>query len=254
MNIQEKIYLISKKSDVAINIPQYRAFFTLYGWDVFSIPKIHYDIFKNNDVKFFEITKDEANAFKSFGDARTTIKVSLSDDEEFDNAYENSGKIKIEVTETRYNNIIKMMKLFAKILLEEEFNRRYKKLNYDGCELEIRTWQNQIEEVEKYNCGETNLPLLKKLSQIYDISLEEMVDLVKKSKKNHDDKVNELYTSLLKIKNEFKKCESISELNLLYMDYFNVPTPFTQQFKLERPDLFDDNGNYIKKLGVGYNF
>jgi len=254
MKIEEKIYLISKKTDSIINIPGYRTFFNLYGWDVFSIPKIHYSIVQTNDLKFFEITQDEAKAFKSFGDARTTIKVSLADDEEFDNTYENSGKVKVEVTESRYNNIIKMMKLFAKILLEEEFNNRYKKLNYDACELESRTWQTQSQEIMQYDLGKRELPFLNQLSGVYGVSLDEMVSLVKTSKKSHDNKVNELYLNLLEIKNKFKSATSIIDLNLLYTEYFNLSTPFPQEFKLQRPDLFNEHGRLIKKLGVGYNF
>lgn len=255
--MEDKIYLICKRNDLVLKIPNYRPFFNLCGWDVFSIPQIHYDIFKNYELKFFEITKDEANAFKSFGDARAVIKLSLQDDEEFDNTYENSGKVPVEVTETRYNNIIKMMKLFSKILLEEEFNRRYKKLNYDGCELEIRTWETQINEMKKYENGQTSeedLPLLTRLSNLYQVSLSEMVNIIKNAKEKHDSKVNDLYFKMLEIKNKFKNANSIIDLNLLYIEYFNISTPFTKEYRLQRPDLFNEKGDYIHSLGVGYNF
>ena len=255
--MEEKIYLISKKLDSIINIPGYRAFFNLFGWDVFSIPKIHYEIFKNHDVTFFEISKDEALAFKSFGDSRATIKVSLADDEEFDTTYDGMGKTSIEVTEKRYNNIIKVMKLFAKILLEEEYNRRYKKLNYDYCDLEVRTWGTQVKEIEKYELGytsEENVPLLHSLSSVYGISLSEVVSKIKETKENHDNKVNQLYLDMLAIKNEFKLVNNIEDLNLLYIKYFNVHAPFTKEYKESRPDLFDENGNYKYTIGVGYNF
>ena len=261
--MEEKIYLITKESDLLYRIPNSRSLFTLYGWSVFSIPKIHYDLVVNNNIVFFEITKEEAKGFKTFGDDRPVISVSLTDDDEFDEIYSQyggdlresrPGKIKLEITETRYNNTIKMMQLIAKILLEEEFDRRYKKFRYNNCELECFTWDDQLKEVEKYKNGDSDLPLLSMLSESQGISISEMVLKVEEAKKRNDLVVYDLYKKLVSIKNEFNSCTNIIDLNLLYMKYFNVNMTFSKEFKLSRPDLFDEKGGLIVPLGVGFNF
>jgi len=261
--MEEKIYLITKESDVIYKIPNHRSLFSLYSWAVFSIPKVHYDFLVSNNVSFFEITREESKAFKTFGDDRPSISVSLNDDEEFDEIYNQyggdlvesrPGKVKLEVTETRYNNTIKMMQLIAKILLEEEFDRRYKKFKYNNCELECTTWDDQLKEAENYRNGDSNLPLLSMLSESQNISINELVFKIEEAKKRNDSIKYELYEKLVLLKNEFKSCTSIIDLNLLYMKYFNINMTFSKEFKLSRPDLFNDKGGLKVPLGVGLNF
>lgn len=263
--MEERIYLIANDDTLYGTIPDCREYLTLYGWSVVSFPKNHYDFIASKNIKYYEITLDDILAFKLFGDPRPVVKVDTADELEQDEIYLQYGgdiselgeRVKLEVSPSRRDNVIKNMKKFAIILLEEEFNKRYLKFKQNTTELESSTWDQQIMEVEKYDSGltsETDIPLLHTLSTSYGNSLSEMVSLVKQAKQSHDVKSQELYAKFATLKTEFNSCSTIDDINLLYMRYFSLSMPFTKEFKLSRQDLFDERGGHRNRLGVGYQF
>lgn len=258
---ENKFYFICKDDNRVSVILGITVFYTAHGWTVASIPKQHYEIFKKYDARFFEIDRDLALGFKNFGDARSKVKVLESDtDPEYfgENLYNyeetNKGeKLVVSVTQNRYDNIIKAMKLFSKILLEEEYNKRYKKLLSDSNELELRTWDRQLSEVDKYSLGEPT-PLLTKISTAQGVDVESLISSIKAAKSVHDEKVDNLFVELQSHKARFKSCTTIEELNWLYFEYFNMKGVFSKEYINANSELFTDKGEIAAAAGVGYKF
>lgn len=260
---ENKFYFISKDDNRVSTIVGITQFYSAHGWTIASIPKQHYEVFKKYDLKFFEIDRDLALGFKNFGDARSKVKILETDaDPEYsgENIYdyevvmgEGGAKLRVPVTQNRYNNIVKAMKLFSKILLEEEYNKRYKKLLSDSNELELRTWDRQLSEVDKYRLGEPT-PLLTKISESQGVVIEDLISNIESAKASHDAKVDELFVELQGHKSRFKSCSTIEELNWLYFEYFNMKGVFSKDYIDANPELFTDKGEIAAAAGVGYKF
>jgi hypothetical protein len=251
----ENLFYLVKTTDDLYKVPELRIFFVNYGWTVVGFDKKYYDLFISLGLKYFELTKDDILGYKSFGDMRSEIKVLTSDEVEQD--YIPGGieanRIKIPVTDHRYNCILNSMKNFAVFLLEEEFDNRFKKLHLDFSDLEKQTWDKQLEEVKLYQEGKET-PLLNSLAKAKNISREEYVILIEEKKTEYDSKVSNLFVKLQSLKTTFKDINTIEDINLLYAKYFSIQLAFTDEFKQLHPDIFNEKGNFIEPLGIGYNF
>jgi hypothetical protein len=251
----ENLFYIVKTTDDLYKIPELKIYFVNYGWTVVGFDKKYYDLFISLDLKYFELTKDDVLGYKSFGDTRAEIKVLASDEleQEYIPGGVEANRVKILVTETRYNFILNSMTSFATILLEEEFDKRLKKLHLDFSDLEKQTWDKQLEEVKLFHEGKAT-PLIESLSKAKNISVEDYVKLIEEKKAEYDFKVSELFVNLQTLKTTFKDVNTIEDMNLLYAKYFSIQLAFTNEFKQSRPDIFNDKGNFIEPLGIGYNF
>ena len=159
----EKLYFLVKEKDT-VGIPTTRSFFSFSGWNVISIDKTFYSMFLGLDYKFIELSREDILGYKLFGECRAITKVANGDEEE-DIPYNNDEeKIKIKVSETRMNLILRSMKQFAVILLEEEFDKRLEKLNLSFSELEKSTWQQQYIDATSSNRSEFFKSLAKSIS------------------------------------------------------------------------------------------
>jgi hypothetical protein len=251
----ENLFYLVKTSDDLYKIPDIKIYFVNYGWTVIGFDKKYYDMFVSFGLKYFELTKDNVLGYKSFGDMRAEIKVLV--DDELEQEYIPGGieanRVKIPVTEHRYNCILNSMKSFAITILEEEFDKRFKKLHLDFSDLEKQTWDKQLEEVELYHKGKET-SLLNSLAKTKNISVEDYVKLIEDKKAKYDSKVSELFVSLQSLKTTFKDVNAIEDMNLLYAKYFSIQLAFTDEFKKSRPDIFNEKGSFIIPLGIGYNF
>jgi hypothetical protein len=251
----ENLFYLVKTSDYFYKIPDVKIYFVNYGWTVIGFDKKYYDLFVSFGLKYFELTKDDVLGYKSFGDMRAEIKV-LTDDEleqEYIPGGIEANQIKIPVTEHRYNCILNSMKNFAITLFEEEFDKRFKKLQLDFSELEKQTWEKQLEEVKLFYDGKPT-PLIESLAEAKGISVEEYVLSIEETKEKYDNKTNTLFVELQSLKTTFKNVDIIEDMNLLYAKYFSIQLAFTNEFKQSRPDIFNDKGNFIEPLNIGYNF
>ena len=145
-------YCLVRNSDSLHKIPSKRFYFGAYGWYAISIEDSDYQLFSKFGIKYYELDESLMKGFKNFGNSKSTVSISIHDeDEDLDfNDYEiKRDKVKIKVTQERYDSIMGAMKIFAKVLLEEEFDRRFEKLRYTGCKLEMETWNKQVAEIAK---------------------------------------------------------------------------------------------------------
>jgi hypothetical protein len=253
----ERIYLLVRTTDNLNKIPSLLAFFSLYGWSAASIKSEDYQLIIKFNIKYFEITKSNIMGFKNFGAGKSIISISVNDPTEedinFDDYEQKKGKIKIPVTQNRYDSIVSSMKLLAKVLLEEEYDKRFIKLRYTGSELETQTWNIQLQEVEKFNLGEET-PLLSAFATAKQISVEELVSLVNTKVQEYNTAVQNLMIELLTLKTEFNSATTIEDLNVLYAKYFGQQYYISDEYKQSRPDVFNENGEFKFTVPLIYNF
>ena len=256
MNMK-KLYFLIKTTDYIYKIESIKIFFSMYGWSAVSIDENDYQIILKFNLRYYEITKSDIMGFKSFGNARSVISVSINDkyeeDVDFDDYEIIRNKVKIPVTKERYDSIVKSMKLFSKVLLEDEYDRRFDKLRHTGSFLEMQTWNKQIEEVKKYHGG-LDTPLLESIAKIKGISIKDLIIMVENKISEYEKSVNDLYLSLLNLKTEFDNCAKIEDLNVLYAKYFGQFFYIPEEYKKSNPDIFDDNGAFKFKVPISYNF
>lgn len=178
-----------------------------------------------------EVTREVAIfGLRSWGDIRSTIKVSASDvgdNEEFDNlSYADmtqGPKVAVPMTEKRYNTILRAMKLFAKIIIEDTFNTRFEALDDSAVNLEKKVWEFLKDDVE----NGTDF-ILSELAEAKGTSVESLKTLVSQKKDFYDKSVKDLYIKASALKTEFYNCTTIRQLNRLYEDYMGIPMPLTQ--------------------------
>jgi len=251
-----KLYFLIKTTDLIYKISSIQIFFGIYGWSAVSIDESDYQLILKFNLKYYELTKSDIIGFKNFGNAKSTVSVSIFDETEdinFDDYEEKRNKVKIPVTQGRYNSIMKSMKLFAKVLLEEEFDRRFNKLRYNGSFLESQTWELQLQELQKYHNGEETL-LLNSISFTKQITIQELISSIENKKNEYDISVQNLYTQLLTLKTEFSNCVIIEELNVLYAKYFGQFFYISPEYRKSHPDIFDENGEFKFTVPISYNF
>lgn len=244
----EKLYFLVKEKDT-VDIPTTRSFFSFGGWNVISIDKTFYTMFLGLDYKFIELSREDILGYKLFGECRAITKVANGDEEEDIPYNNNSEKIKVEVSETRLNLILRSMKQFAVLLLEEEFDKRLEKLNLSFSSLEKSTWKTQYEQASAGK-GE----FISALAKAKKTTIENLSGRILESKANYDKQCQDLYLKLSKLKEEFKSKNSVVDLNLLYSKYFGMTCSYDKEYCDAHPDIFDSQGSVIGQKPLGHYF
>lgn len=249
-------------------------------WMSFSVAYIDKPLFEEliGDQKYYVLQKDVAiKGFRSFGEIRDHVKVYKADLENDKVAYYNSAmgdaedvelnfnslenpvtavKVEIPLDDNRIECVIEAMKVVAKAVIEEEFDKRLQKLDM-GNHLEEMTFQFQYEEAVRYKQDNTaEVPLLSAVADARDLTKDEMADKIITARDSYRARITNLFKKMTEVKQVFKSCTSIVELNRAYEDYFNIPMR-EQQAVAEGRIVIDPetgDGTRIKPLGVGLNF
>lgn len=251
-----KKYFIAKNGSNISNLSSYVTYGSILDWVSFSIDEKDYDSLMSFTQKINEVSKDIAVfGMRSFGDIRNEIKVSVADAEEnieFEDIpslqeYEqNSSKVKIPVTEKRYNAIMSAMKFIAKLIIEDVFDKKFISLDYNVSWLEKKCWEYQLELDEEF---------ISNISESKNISVDQLVNTIQESKRSYDNKVKDLYLSMLNLKQKFYDCKTINELNVLFEDYMGLPMPQRQAVAEGRYiDMEDGNPPVRKEVIPGFKF
>jgi hypothetical protein len=250
-----KKYYLSNDSLGLSKLPTYNPYGNVLNWNSFSIEEMDFENLKKYVSNFIEIDQEIAVfGFRSFGDPRIEIKISKQDidlnveyDDSVDLSYYESvfnNKVKIPMSEKRYNCVVKTMKLVSKLILEEEFENRYKKYIASTTLLEINSWHHQLNDEI----------FVEHLSSIKKISKEDFKTRINTKKQEHDEYLKKLYLELQELKQKFYDVETIKELNILYEDYFNIPMHGEQARECGRLIEKQNGTIYRKPVGTGFNF
>ena len=223
-------YYIARHCPRITELPTANLIFNQYGVTVFSISEEWVRDLNKLSGSYEEVSEDIGRwGTKHFGEVRAVVKVTdedpLSEDDEYALEQLPDGRTKVELPQERYDAAIAFMKVAAKLIIEDEYDRKFLTLKAEESKLEQYLWDAQITEANNLD-GET--PLLNSIATAKGIAVSEVADSVLAGNKTFNDKVKALYNSMLALKQEFKSCATIKELNVLWQKYMGVPMPYSQ--------------------------
>lgn len=205
----------------------------MYGVTVFSIESTWVRDLSKLKGSYEEITEDLGRwGTKHFGEIRAEVKVTdedpLSEDEEY--ALSQQGaKVKIKLPQERIDAAIAFMKIAAKLVIEDEFDRKFLSLKAEESKLEQYLWGAQVREA---NNLEGDTPLLNKIAAAKGQEVSDVAAAVLAGHRSFNEKCADLYDRMLKLKQKFKDASTIKELNVLWQDYMGIPVPNAQSAEM----------------------
>jgi len=230
--VKRKYYLARHCPQIDI-IDTVDRLWSMYGVTVFSVEeRWTRDVLKLTR-SYEEITEDIGRwGTKHFAEIRAIVKVTdedpLSDDELY--AVSQSGpKTAIELPQTRIDAAIEFMKLSAKLIIEDEYDRKFLSLKAEDSKLEQYFWGAQVTEANNLE-GET--PILNSIATAKSIAVSDVAASVLAGNKAFNEKALALYDAMVALKQKFTDCATIKELNVLWEDYLGVPMPQQQAIDL----------------------
>tara|TARA_B100000524_G_scaffold342541_1_gene237658 strand:- start:181 stop:930 length:750 start_codon:yes stop_codon:yes gene_type:complete len=235
-------YYIARHCPRITELPTANLMFNQYGVTVFSIENEWVRDLNKLSGSYEEVSEDVGKwGVKHFGEVRAVVKVTdddpLSEDEEYALEQLPDGRTKVELPQERYDAAISFMKTAAKLIIEDEYDRKFLTLKAEESKIEQYLWDAQITEANNLE-GET--PLLNSIATAKGIAVSEVASSVLAGNKTFNDKVQALYDSMLALKQEFKSCATIRELNVLWQKYMGVPMPI---FQMEELGLVNADGS-----------
>ncbi len=240
-------YYIARHCPRITELPTANLIFNQYGVTVFSIDKEWVRDLNKLSGSYEEVSEDIGKwGTKHFGEVRAVVKVTdedpLSEDEEYALEQLPDGRTKVELPQERYDAAIAFMKIAAKLIIEDEYDRKFLTLKAEESKLEQYLWNTQITEANNLE-GET--PLLNSIATAKGIKVSEVATSVLAGNKTFNEKVQALYDAMLALKQKFKSCATIRELNVLWQEYMGVPMPYTQMVE---EGLVNEDGSpqYVK--------
>ncbi len=148
------------------------------------------------------------------------------------------------MSQQRFDAVVSAMKITAKVIIEEEFNKRYQSLLSTSTSLERETWQ--------YQCCDDEF--ISKLAEIKKLDITQIKRNIRNKKDEFDSAAKDLYLKSQTIKQLFYEANSIAELAILYEDYFSIPMHGEQARHCGRAYIQEDGTLYRKPVGQGFNF
>jgi hypothetical protein len=137
-------------------------------------------------------------------------------------------KIEIPFDQQRHDAAVLAMKAVAKAVIEEEFDKKFAKLDLN-CKIEEATFPYQYEDAVAYKANpEGEYPLLAALAESRDLTIEEIADRILGARGNHKTRLTSLISKMNEVKSKYKVLTTTSEMNLFYEEYLGIPMPFNQ--------------------------
>ena len=137
----------------------------------------------------------------------------------------------------RIDAAITFMKLSAKLIIEDEYDRKFLSLKAEDSKLEQYFWNAQVTEANNLE-GET--PILNSIATAKSVAVSDVAASVLAGNKAFNEKALALYDAMVALKQKFTDCATIKELNVLWENYLGVPMPEAQAIELGNTD--DDGG------------
>jgi len=237
----KRFYFLTKDIRLSNSIHDMRILYSNMDWYAVSIPESELVIFSTNvQGKYYPIERDVAfKGFKSFADIRPETKILRQEVEGELVAFDSEGiamapdsdegkKMVVPMDQHRTECVMKAMKLIAKAVIEEEFDKRFMLLD-TASTMEAMTFELQYEEAKAYKeNANADCPLLREMSIARNVLLGDMVETVLSGRKKYKDKVVDMMKQMNAVKYKFKIASSIRDLNRLYEDYLGIAMPEMQ--------------------------
>jgi hypothetical protein len=195
--------------------------------------------------KFIEITEQQAILGSAlFSEIREVAKVwetngVLSQDESIGNLdYPEYGKkVPIEMTDEIKATVLDFMKIFAKELIEDEYERRFLILRSANT-LEASSWEIQKHEAKEWlTYGDSEghkTPFLDYIANEKSVDKTELANKILEKAELYQDNLSTMLVEMQKLLKQFKNASSIWDINILYEDYLGVMMPTMQAIEMGR--------------------
>ena len=197
--------------------------------------------------KYKEITKDVAtNGSTFFSEVRDVSKVwevgegapeGLTEEQMRNMDYPDGvkyGKVPVTMTDEIKADTLNFMKIFAKELIEDEFEKRYLAIRDTGL-LESATWEIQKHEAREHLAGAGGkTAFLDYLSTQHSTDKTVLANKILSKAESYEDKVSTLLVAMQKLLKQFENTTSIKDINTLYEDYLGVLMPTIQAIEMGR--------------------
>ena len=247
-----KKYYIARHCPQITELPTAQLTFNQYGVTVFSIDEDWVRDLNKLSGSYEEVTEDVGRwGVKHFGEVRAKVKVTdedpLSEDDDYALEALDDGRTVVEMPQERYDAAIEFMKVAAKLIIEDEYDRKFLTLKAEESKLEQYLWDAQITEANNLE-GET--PLLNSIATAKGIAVSDVAASVLAGNKAFNEKALALYDAMVALKQKFTDCATIKELNVLWENYLGVPMPEAQAIELGNTD--DEGGALPIKSGLQF--
>ena len=122
-------YYIARHCPRITELPTVNLIFNQYGVTVFSISEEWVRDLNKLSGSYEEVSEDIGRwGTKHFGEVRAVVKVTdedpLSEDDEYALEQLEDGRTKVELPQERYDAAIAFMKVAAKLIIEDEYDRK----------------------------------------------------------------------------------------------------------------------------------
>ena len=237
---EKRKYYVARYCSAIDHMESVDLMWNMYGLIVFSIKEEWVRELPKLSGSYEEVTELLAKyGTKHFAEIRATVKVTDEDPLSTSDEYAVSiqgPKTEIKSPQERIDAAIQFMKLGAKLIIEDEYDRKFLSLKAEESKLEQFLWDTQVQEANNLSGG---APLLNNLATIKGVTVEALATEVLTGQTTFENKVKELYRAMVALKQEFKNCVTIKELNVLWEKYLGVPMP--QQQAIDLGNTEDDN-------------
>lgn len=226
----------------------------ILNWYFFSVEDLDCERVKELAPRHIEVEKDIAIwGMRSWGETRDQVTVYNTDIEivsEFEGFEiisideDSQGKTKIPFTDKRKNLVILTMKLVAKVMIEEEYDNKYRKFLARTSLLERESWKHQLQDSMFRDT----------LAELKGKEKEEFESIVVANSIAQEDYLKCLYIECQMLKQKFYDAKDIEELSILFEDKFNLPMQSNLAIKIGREIVNVDEPNTRQNVGIGLNF
>ena len=233
-------YYIGRRCDEIDWISTSNIIWNMYGICVFSVEEKWARDLVTLPRSFEEVSEELGRwGTKHFGEVRTEVKVTSEDPlssenimggmDEGDVKLGSTGKTVIKLPQERIDAAIEFMKVAAKLIIEDQYDRKFLSLKSRESKLEQFLWEAQVRESNNLD-GET--PVIDSIVAAKGSKKEDVAAGILAGSAAFKEKVVALYADMLKVKQEFTNCATIKELNVLWQTYMGIPVPNSQAVEL----------------------
>lgn len=221
----------------------YSEIFTLMHFSCVEISEDYWQVVsKEWEHKYKELTASQAyHGANFFGEVRPFGKVIAANNAQgVSQAWTPAGgvvKTPVELTAERKKEIMDFMVMFAQEILDDEFNVRIRNLR-DTSEIETASWEIQKHEarewLSKRGADGSRTPFLDYLATERSLTKDVLANKILTKAEAYEDNLSTMLVAYQKTLKEFKNCNSVWELNIVYEDKFGVLMPQYQAIEMGR--------------------
>jgi len=221
----------------------YHAIFQLMHFSCIEVTENVFQVIsKEWEHKYKEVTKKQAiNGSNFFSEVRPFGKVMATVNEQgVAQAWTPAGgilKVPVEMTDDIKNEVIGFMYIFAKEIIEDEFNVRIKNLR-DTSDLEVASWEIQKHEAREWlafkGADGHKTPFLDYLATERAIEKNTLATKILVKAEAYQDNLSTMLVSYQKLLKKFEECDTIWDINILYEDHIGILLPQSQAIEMGR--------------------